>query len=344
MTISACFPAARLLRAMRTNDLVLLWIHTDGGHRRIQGHELFRTGLDARPRIYGSGDVWLKDPSALRFRRSPLRSQPVAQPGAKMAAGTEGDSNLQASHVGREQVLAALKAAFVQGRLAKDEFDLRVGQVLAAYAELDTVTADIPAGLPAARPPETIRKSHNKKLIRRGTAAGAGASVALTATIAVAAKGNPVASVVVVGMVGVFVAVLLTGLLTLVSWVLEGVASRQPSQGLPPGPSGMTTQRMVSADPAGSSSQISRDPPHMAQAARRRLSRLRLSSLKPPHRRTVAYRGNPEVVAPLTLAASGLPHLLDTYWRIEAFPVVAYRQSKPANGALRVVRYLALHS
>src|ERR1700759_4165511 len=101
-------------------------------------------------------------------------------------------------------------------------------------------------------------------------------------------------------MVGVFVAVLLTGLLTLVSWVLEGVASRQPSQGLPPGPSGMTAQRLVSADPAGSSSQISRDPPHMAQAARR-FPRLRLSSLKPPHRRTVAYRGNPEVVAPLTL-------------------------------------------
>jgi Domain of unknown function (DUF1707) len=44
-----------------------------------------------------------------------------------MAAGTEGDSNLPVSHVGREQVLDALKAAFVQGRLAKDEFDLRVG-------------------------------------------------------------------------------------------------------------------------------------------------------------------------------------------------------------------------
>ena len=51
-----------------------------------------------------------------------------------MAAGAEGGSNLPVSHVGREQVLDALKAAFVHGRLAKDEFDLRVGQVLAAYA------------------------------------------------------------------------------------------------------------------------------------------------------------------------------------------------------------------
>jgi DUF1707 SHOCT-like domain len=187
-----------------------------------------------------------------------------------MAAGEEGDSNLPMSHVGREQVLDALKAAFVHGRLAKDEFDLRVGQVLAAYAELDAATADIPTGLTTAQPPETIRKSHNKKLIQRGTAAGAGASVALTATIAVAARGNPVISLVVVGLAGVVVAVLLAGLLTLVSWVLDMVSSRQqPLPGPPPGPSGKAAQRLASADPAGSSSQISRDPPHTAEAARR---------------------------------------------------------------------------
>jgi len=178
------------------------------------------------------------------------------------------------SHVGREQVLDALKAAFVQGRLAKDEFDLRVGQVLAAYAELDAATADIPTGLTTAQPPETIRKSHNKKLIQRGTAAGAGASVALTAAIAVAARGNPVVSLVVVGLTGVFVAVLLAGLLTLVSWVLEMVSSRQPSPGLPPGPSGKATQSLASGDTARSSSQISHDPPHTAEAARRPAGRV----------------------------------------------------------------------
>jgi hypothetical protein len=186
-----------------------------------------------------------------------------------MAAGAEGGSNLPVSHVGREQVLDALKAAFVHGRLAKDEFDLRVGQVLVAYAELDSATADIPTGLTTAQPPETIRKSHNKKLIQRGTAAGAGASVALTATTAVAARGNPVISLVVVGLAGIVVAVLLAGLLRLVSWVLEMVSSRQPSPGLPPGPSGKAAQCLPSADPAGSSSQISHDPPHTAEAARR---------------------------------------------------------------------------
>ena len=185
-----------------------------------------------------------------------------------MAEGAEGDSNLLTSHVGREQVLDALTAAFVHDRLAKDEFDLRVGQVLAAYAEPDAVTADVPAGLTTAQPPETIRKSHNKKLIQRGTAAGAGASVALTATIAVAVGGNPVISLVVVGLVGVFVAVLLAGLLTLVSWVLEMVSSRRPSPGPPAGPGGTATQRLASADRLDSS-QISRDLPHTAEAVRR---------------------------------------------------------------------------
>jgi hypothetical protein len=64
----------------------------------------------------------------------------VAQPG-----------RLRASHIDREQAIGALKAAFVHGRLAKDEFDTRVGQALAArtHAELAAITADIPAGLPA---------------------------------------------------------------------------------------------------------------------------------------------------------------------------------------------------
>ncbi len=59
----------------------------------------------------------------------------------------EGD--LRASHADREGVIGILKAAFVQVRLAKDEFDLRVGQALAArtYAELAIVTADLPPGL-----------------------------------------------------------------------------------------------------------------------------------------------------------------------------------------------------
>jgi hypothetical protein len=60
--------------------------------------------------------------------------------------------NLRASHADREHVIEVLKAAFVQGRLAKNELDARVDQTFAArtYAELAAVTADLPAGL--ARP------------------------------------------------------------------------------------------------------------------------------------------------------------------------------------------------
>jgi hypothetical protein len=79
----------------------------------------------------------------------------MAGPGDEIAAGAGGHGHLRASHADREQVIDVLKAAFVQGRLAKDEFDLRVGQVLGArtYAELAAHTADIPAGPATAQPP-----------------------------------------------------------------------------------------------------------------------------------------------------------------------------------------------
>ena len=71
----------------------------------------------------------------------------------KAAAAARG--HLRASHADREQVIGTLKVAFVQGRLIKDELDLRVGQAFAArtYADLAALTADLPAGLAAARPP-----------------------------------------------------------------------------------------------------------------------------------------------------------------------------------------------
>ena len=75
-------------------------------------------------------------------------------PDPKPAAAGRG--HLRASYADREQVIGILKAAFVQGRLAKDELDLRVGQALASrtYADLAAVTADLPVGLAAAQPPQ----------------------------------------------------------------------------------------------------------------------------------------------------------------------------------------------
>jgi hypothetical protein len=71
------------------------------------------------------------------------------------AAEGQGDGRLRASDTDREQVIGTLKAAFVQGRLTRDELDARAGQVYASrtYAELAEVTTDIPVGLTGAQPP-----------------------------------------------------------------------------------------------------------------------------------------------------------------------------------------------
>jgi hypothetical protein len=76
-------------------------------------------------------------------------------PGDQLADGPAGRGHLRASHADRVQVIGTLKAAFVQGRLTKDEFDERVGQVYVSrtYAELAEITADLPAGLTRTRPP-----------------------------------------------------------------------------------------------------------------------------------------------------------------------------------------------
>jgi hypothetical protein len=80
----------------------------------------------------------------------PVTAGPADQ-GAVEAAG----GYLRASHADREHVITALKAAFVQGMLTKEELDARAGQTFASrtHGELAALTADLPAGLAAATPP-----------------------------------------------------------------------------------------------------------------------------------------------------------------------------------------------
>lgn len=96
----------------------------------------------------------------------------MAGPGDE-TPGAVDRSHLRASHADREQVIDVIKAAFVQGRLAKDEFDQRIGRVFASrtYADLAYLTADIPARLiqaqasqEPAQPPAQI--SMDKRVIR----------------------------------------------------------------------------------------------------------------------------------------------------------------------------------
>ena len=106
------------------------------------------------------------------------------EPGARVAA-----AGLRASRADRERVIDLLKAAFVQGRLDRDEFDARIGQAVASrtYGELAAVTADIPAELVGAlprRPPVRARRRIPFNTAVTGGACMAGlVNVGLIATI-----------------------------------------------------------------------------------------------------------------------------------------------------------------
>jgi len=112
-------------------------------------------------------------------------------PGTPMAAAPDDYGRMRASRADREQVIDALKAAFVQGRLTKDELDERVARALVplTYAELSALTDDLPAGLASPREPGPLVES---------SAAKAGVYVTLVAGLFLVAAisngtGNPLA-------------------------------------------------------------------------------------------------------------------------------------------------------
>ena len=112
----------------------------------------------------------------------------MAKPGDDMAAAAAGRGRLRASHADREHVLDVLKAAFVQGLLAKDELDMRVGQTFASrtYAELAALTADIPAGLIGAHPlrkPARAAAPHPENKVVNSSACATLAVLALWAAL-----------------------------------------------------------------------------------------------------------------------------------------------------------------
>ena len=101
-----------------------------------------------------------------------------------------GYARLRASRADRELAIATLKAAFVQGRLTKDELDERVGRALVplTYAELAALTSDLPDDLAAARRP---REDGQSMARLQSSAAKAGVFAGLVVGVAVvAAVGN----------------------------------------------------------------------------------------------------------------------------------------------------------
>src|SRR6266487_3208343 len=146
------------------------------GDRSLSGTCLRRSGFTPW-RADGLGFTW----------HSSGEEAPVATGPEDYAAVPDGHGRLRASRADREQAIGTLKAAFVQGRLTKDELDERVGRALIplTYAELAALTGDLPDGLTAARRPRG--DGHGKARLQESRAAKAGVFAGLVVGVAVVA-------------------------------------------------------------------------------------------------------------------------------------------------------------
>jgi uncharacterized protein DUF1707 len=157
-------------------------------------------------------------------------------PGDELAGGY---GSMRASHADREQVIGVLKVAFAQGRLDRDEFDLRADQALAAktYADLAALTADIPTWLVSARPAEVVAK---KKVNLKAVQAMAWATAAFIAIWPVMMR-TPDGSPFAVPVIVIFLVLLMivpTGWLVVLHDWLDSRTDRPSVPALPPAPGG----------------------------------------------------------------------------------------------------------
>jgi crotonobetainyl-CoA:carnitine CoA-transferase CaiB-like acyl-CoA transferase len=134
----------------------------------------------------------------------------LAEPGDNRTAAAR---RLRAAHTERERTVDALKAAYVQDRLTKDEFDERIGEALAArtYAELAALTVDIPVGPAVAWPPDRPRQ-------RAGNAARWGASGLVSPVLVLVA----LASAALNGGSGYWVVAVVAAIVYFVVWLSAG--------------------------------------------------------------------------------------------------------------------------
>jgi hypothetical protein len=202
-----------------------------------------------------------------------------------------GRRRLRASHADREQAVDLLKAAFVDGRLTRDELDARVGRALVSrtQAELAALAADLPAQLtpdptpvppPARRPENTPQvrprhRSHNAAAYRAVKSGAAAIAATIIAVIAVTlALGQPGAAVILsifIVALGAVATAFVAGLIAAVVQLEERNRSRRQ---LPPGSA--SAKAGPPPPPPGRRDQ------HPAEATRSRPNRVR-GVLAPGH-------------------------------------------------------------
>ena len=100
-------------------------------------------------------------------------------------------AQMRASTTDRDRSIEVLKASLVEGRLTKDELDLRLGQAFVSrlFAELMAITADLPVGtfgrLPAH--PVTPRYPRTSRLAGAVALMIAGLTLAVVVAVMLAA-------------------------------------------------------------------------------------------------------------------------------------------------------------
>lgn len=142
-----------------------------------------------------------------------------------------GRGHLRASHADRERVVGTLKAAFVQGRLTKEELDARVGQAFVSrtYGELAAPIADLPAGLadkPRTSPVIRARKRPPMRKVIAGTVLVVPPPVMVGAAILVGS--DAFSKVAVAVAMAFFMAWMVAGVQLLVTWHDRRAQGQQP--------------------------------------------------------------------------------------------------------------------
>jgi hypothetical protein len=210
----------------------------------------------------------------------------VTGPGDELAASAARGRRLRVSDAEREQVIGTLKAAFVHGMLAKDEFDLRVGQAFASrtYAELAAVTAGVPVGSAAAQPPRPVREQGGQPVPRPGEYRAMAVATALYAGIQafvflspwpVGTANDPARAKIALFLLSnpVYLLVLLACVLSLIAGWRERRSSGRPPRRPAPGAGGQASSYPPSAGPGAELPPAGRGHQHTAESDRNRPAR-----------------------------------------------------------------------
>lgn len=167
----------------------------------------------------------------------------MAWPADEMAGGPGDPGQLRASHADRDQVIDALKAAFVAGMLAKDELELRVDKSLSSRtcADLADITADLPGGLAGEQSPNPAETRAGQPLVQPGQIITGTTLLYLGAWLSV--PGSAAAALAVLGGF-YYLCILAIAVATIFENRHDDRPGRQLPKGHPPGAGGLAFLRL----------------------------------------------------------------------------------------------------